>query len=112
MKLIAAIIRPHILDEVRAALQSLGVRGLTITEVQGYGQQHNHTEYYRGTEYLADFKPKLKVEATIDDALLEPVINAVSGIAQSGFFGDGKLFISQSEQVFRIRTGESGVFAL
>nr|WP_320135352.1 P-II family nitrogen regulator [uncultured Amphritea sp.] len=112
MKLIAAMIRPHILEEVRQSLQSIGVNGLTVTEVKGYGHQQRHTELYRGMESHIDFATKIKLEVAIDDALLEQAIEAVSVIAKTGRYGDGKLFISELEQVFRIRTGESGAFAL
>ncbi len=112
MKLIAAMIRPHILEEVRQSLQSIGVNGLTVTEVVGYGHQQRRTELYRGTASHIDFASKIKLEVAVDDALIEQAIDAVSVIAKTGRYGDGKLFISELEQVFRIRTGESGVFAL
>ncbi|WP_299204538.1 P-II family nitrogen regulator [uncultured Amphritea sp.] len=112
MKLITAIIRPHMLDEVRGALQSLGVSGLTVTEVKGYGRQQGHTELYRGAEYRISFVPKIKLEIALDDSLLDQVVEVISGVAKTGCFGDGKLFIQQLDQVFRLRTGESGVFAL
>ncbi|SEQ09729.1 nitrogen regulatory protein P-II family [Amphritea atlantica] len=112
MKLITAIIRPHTLEEVRGPLQSIGVSGLTVTEVKGYGRQQGHTELYRGAEYRVSFVPKIKLEIALDDALLDQVVEAISGAARTGAFGDGKLFIQDLDQVFRIRTGESGASAL
>ena len=106
MKQIVAIIKPFKLDEVREALSSLGVSGLTVTEVKGFGRQKGHTELYRGAEYVVDFLPKVKVEAAVDDALVEQVIEAIENAARTGKIGDGKIFVAALEQVVRIRTGE------
>lgn len=112
MKLLTTIIRPNILQEVREPLLAIGVSGLTVTEVRGYGRQQGHTELYRGAEYRVSFVPKIKLEIALDDALLDQAIEVVSGVAKTGRFGDGKLFISELDQILRLRTGESGVFAL
>ena len=112
MKLLTTIIRPNILQEVREPLLAIGVSGLTVTEVRGYGRQQGHTELYRGAEYRVSFVPKIKLEIALDDALLDQAIEVVSGVAKTGRFGDGKLFISELDQILRLRTGESCVFAL
>ena len=112
MKLVTAIIKPFKLEEVREALSQLGVQGITVTEVKGFGRQKGHTELYRGAEYVVDFLPKVKVEAAVDDALVERVIEAIEGAARTGKIGDGKIFVSALEQVIRIRTGETGQDAL
>ena len=112
MKLITAIIKPFKLDEVRSALCDIGVQGITVTEVKGFGRQKGHTELYRGAEYAVDFLPKVKVEAAISDELVEQVISTIEKAASTGKIGDGKIFIFDLEQVVRIRTGESGVDAL
>lgn len=112
MKLVTAIIKPFQLDEVREALSAIGVQGITVTEVKGFGRQKGHTELYRGAEYVVDFLPKIKLEAAIDAALLEQVIEAIETTARTGKIGDGKIFVSAVEQVVRIRTGETGKSAL
>ncbi|MCU7374198.1 P-II family nitrogen regulator [Paucibacter sp. O1-1] len=112
MKLITAIIKPFKLDEVREALSAIGVQGLTVTEVKGFGRQKGHTELYRGAEYVVDFLPKVKVEAAVDDAVVEQVIEAIEASARTGKIGDGKIFVSPLDQVVRIRTGETGADAL
>ena len=112
MKLVTAIIKPFKLEEVREALSQLGVQGITVTEVKGFGRQKGHTELYRGAEYVVDFLPKVKVEAAVDDALVERVLEAIEGAARTGKIGDGKIFVSALEQVIRIRTGETGQDAL
>ncbi|MGV3653833.1 MAG: P-II family nitrogen regulator [Noviherbaspirillum sp.] len=112
MKLITAIIKPFKLDEVREALSAIGVQGVTVTEVKGFGRQKGHTELYRGAEYVVDFLPKTRVEAAVDDALVERVIEAIEASARTGKIGDGKIFVSALEQVVRIRTGETGSDAL
>ena len=112
MKLVVAIIKPFKLDEVREALSAIGVQGITVTEVKGFGRQKGHTELYRGAEYVVDFLPKVKVEAAIKDELLDQVIEAIEKSASTGKIGDGKIFIFDLEQVVRIRTGETGVDAL
>jgi nitrogen regulatory protein P-II 2 len=106
MKLITAIIKPFKLDEVRAAVSEVGVRGLTVTEVRGFGRQRGHTEIYRGAEYVVEFVPKTKVEIAVDDALVDIVIEAIMQAAKTGKVGDGKIFVFNLEQVVRIRTGE------
>jgi nitrogen regulatory protein P-II 2 len=106
MKLITAIIKPFKLDEVRAAVSEIGVRGLTVTEVRGFGRQRGHTEIYRGAEYVVEFVPKTKVEIAVDDDLVEIVIEAILKSAKTGKVGDGKIFVFDLEQVVRIRTGE------
>ena len=112
MKLVTAIIKPFKLDEVREALSALGVQGITVTEVKGFGRQKGHTELYRGAEYVVDFLPKVKLEIAIDDALIERVIEAIEQSARTGKIGDGKVFVADLEQVIRIRTGETGNQAL
>ena len=112
MKKIEAIIKPFKLDEVREALSDMGVSGLTVTEVKGFGRQKGHTELYRGAEYVVDFLPKVKVEAAVADELVDRVIEAIEGAARTGKIGDGKLFVYNLEQVVRIRTGETGAQAL
>ena len=108
MKLITAVIKPFKLDEVREALAEVGVTGLTVTDVKGFGRQKGHTELYRGAEYVVDFLPKIKVEAVVSDALVERAIDAISRAARTGKIGDGKIFVTAIEQVVRIRTGETG----
>ena len=112
MKLVTAIIKPFKLDEVREALAAVGVQGITVTEVKGFGRQKGHTELYRGAEYVVDFLPKVKVEAAIRDDLLDQVIEAIEKSASTGKIGDGKIFVFDVEQVIRIRTGETGESAL
>ena len=112
MKLITAIIKPFRLDDVREALSELGVSGMTVSEVKGFGRQKGHTELYRGAEYVVDFLPKVKLDLEIDDDLLDQVIEAISSCANTGKIGDGKIFITPIEQAIRIRTGESGSSAL
>ena len=108
MKLVTAIIKPFKLDDVREALSAVGVQGLTVTEVKGFGRQKGHTELYRGAEYVVDFLPKVKIEAAIDDSLLEQAIEAITKSANTGKVGDGKIFVASLEEVVRIRTGETG----
>ena len=112
MKLISAIIRPFKLDEVREALAEVGVTGITVTEVKGFGRQKGHTELYRGAEYVVDFLPKIKLETVVAEASLEAVIEAIQQAAGTGKIGDGKIFVATVDQVIRIRTGEIGVDAL
>jgi nitrogen regulatory protein P-II 2 len=112
MKLITAIIKPFKLDEVREALSEVGVSGITVTEVKGFGRQKGHTELYRGAEYVVDFLPKVKVEAAVDDSIVERAVEAIEKSAKTGKIGDGKIFVSSIEQVLRIRTGETGQSAL
>ncbi len=112
MKLVTAIIKPFKLDEVREALSAVGVAGITVTEVKGFGRQKGHTERYRGAEYVVDFLPKVKVEAAVGDDLLEQVIEAIEKTARTGKIGDGKIFVFDLEQAIRIRTGEAGADAL
>ncbi len=112
MKMVTAIIKPFKLDDVREALSEIGVQGLTATEVKGFGRQKGHTELYRGAEYVVDFLPKVKLEIAISDDQVDSVIEAVTGAAQSGKIGDGKIFVTTIEQAIRIRTGESGDEAL
>ena len=112
MKKIEAIIKPFKLDEVREALSEVGVAGLTVTEVKGFGRQKGHTELYRGAEYVVDFLPKVKIEAAVDDAIVDRVIEAIEAAARTGKIGDGKIFVTAVEQVIRIRTGESGEAAV
>lgn len=108
MKLVTAIIKPFKLDDVRQALADVGVKGVTVIEVKGFGRQRGHTELYRGAEYVVDFLPKVKVEIAIDDDLLEQVVEVISNTARTGKIGDGKIFVTTLEQVIRIRTGETG----
>ena len=112
MKLVTAIIKPFKLDEVREALSAIGVQGVTVTEVKGFGRQKGHTELYRGAEYVVDFLPKVKVEAAISDDLVDRVIEAIEKAANTGKIGDGKIFVFDLLQVVRIRTGETGAQAL
>ena len=112
MKQITAIIKPFKLDEVREALAEVGVTGLTVTEVKGFGRQKGHTELYRGAEYVVDFLPKVKVEAVVDDSVVDPAVEAIIKAARTGKIGDGKIFVQEVEQVVRIRTGETGVDAV
>jgi nitrogen regulatory protein PII len=112
MKLITAIIKPFKLDEVREGLAEVGVTGLTVTEVKGFGRQKGHTELYRGAEYVVDFLPKVKVEAIVDDALLDQAIDAIEKSAQTGKIGDGKIWVTKLNTIIRIRTGESGKDAI
>ncbi|GGX76254.1 P-II family nitrogen regulator [Saccharospirillum salsuginis] len=108
MKLVSAIIKPFKLDDVREALSEIGVQGITVTEVKGFGRQKGHTELYRGAEYVVDFLPKVKVEVGVSDDLLDRAIEAVSKAANTGKIGDGKIFVTPLEQAIRIRTGETG----
>lgn len=112
MKLISAIIKPFKLDEVREALSAVGVQGITVTEVKGFGRQRGHTELYRGAEYVVDFLPKVKIEAAVSAELLDAALEAIETSARTGKIGDGKIFVLNLEQVVRIRTGESGKEAL
>ncbi len=112
MKMVSAVIKPFKLDEVREALSSLGVQGITVTEVKGFGRQKGHTELYRGAEYVVDFLPKVKLETAVSDDLVERVIEVIEGVARTGKIGDGKIFVTALEQVVRIRTGETGQAAL
>jgi nitrogen regulatory protein P-II 2 len=112
MKKIEAIIKPFKLDDVKEALQELGVQGMTVTEVKGYGRQKGHTELYRGAEYVVDFLPKVKVEVAVDDSLAAQAVEAITAAAQTGKIGDGKIFVYDLEQVLRIRTGETGPQAI
>ena len=108
MKLVTAIIKPHMLDEVRDTLSRVGVTGLTVTEVRGFGRQKGHTEVYRGAEYSVDFVAKIKIEIVVQDDLTEGVVDAIKTAARTGEIGDGKIFVSSMEQAIRIRTGERG----
>jgi nitrogen regulatory protein P-II 2 len=110
--MITAIIKPFKLDEVREALSEINVQGMTVTEVKGFGRQKGHTELYRGAEYVVDFLPKIKIEAAVDDAVVDQVIDAIQGAARTGKIGDGKIFVADLNQVIRIRTGETGNDAL
>ena len=112
MKMITAIIKPFKLDEVREALSAINVQGITVTEVKGFGRQKGHTELYRGAEYVVDFLPKTKIEAAVDDAIVDQAIEAIEGAARTGKIGDGKIFVQNVEQVIRIRTGETGAEAV
>ena len=107
MKMVTAIVKPFKLDEVREALSELGVSGLTVTEVKGFGRQKGHTELYRGAEYVVDFLPKIKIEVVVTSAMLDTVVEAIVKAANTGKIGDGKIFVSQIERVIRIRTGET-----
>ena len=108
MKLVTAIIKPFKLDDVRNALSELGIQGMTLTEVKGFGRQKGHTELYRGAEYVVDFLPKVKIEVAVDDDQLTAVVEAITEAARTGKIGDGKIFVSEIEQAIRIRTGETG----
>ncbi|MEJ2693219.1 MAG: P-II family nitrogen regulator [Candidatus Thiodiazotropha sp.] len=112
MKMVSAIIKPFKLDDVREALSDVGVAGITVTEVKGFGRQKGHTELYRGAEYVVDFLPKIKVEIAVDDSIVEQVVEAITGAAKTGKIGDGKIFVTPVEQVIRVRTGETGSDAL
>ena len=112
MKLITAIIKPFKMDDVRAALSDIGVQGLTVTEVKGFGRQRGHTELYRGAEYVVDFLPKLKLEVAVADDQVEATIDAIISAANTGKIGDGKIFVSPLEQLIRIRTGDTGEEAI
>ncbi|AQA17799.1 transcriptional regulator [Halioglobus japonicus] len=112
MKLVSAIIKPFKLDDVRMALSQIGVQGVTVTEVKGFGRQKGHTELYRGAEYVVDFLPKVKLEIAVADSDVEKAIEAIISAANSGKIGDGKIFVSPLEQVIRIRTGETGEDAI
>jgi nitrogen regulatory protein P-II 2 len=112
MKLVTAVIKPFKLDDVRAALSDIGVQGITVTEVKGFGRQKGHTELYRGAEYVVDFLPKVKLEIAVDEDKVEAVIEAITQAAHTGKIGDGKIFVSPLEQIIRIRTGETGSDAI
>jgi nitrogen regulatory protein P-II 1 len=112
MKLVTAIIKPFTLDDVKAALEQVGVLGMTVSEVQGYGRQKGHTEVYRGAEYSVDFVPKVRVEVVVDDALADKVVDAVVDAARTGKIGDGKVWVTPVDTVVRVRTGERGTDAL
>ena len=112
MKLVTAIIKPFKLDDVRESLSEIGVQGITVSEVKGFGRQKGHTELYRGAEYVVDFLPKVKLEVAIGEDLLDQTIEAIAKAANNGKIGDGKIFVSPLEQVIRIRTGETGVEAI
>jgi nitrogen regulatory protein P-II 2 len=112
MKLVTSIVKPFKLDDVREALSEIGVSGITVTEVKGFGRQKGHTELYRGAEYVVDFLPKVKIEAAVGADQVDQVIEAISGAAQTGKIGDGKIFVTTIDQVIRIRTGETGTEAL
>ena len=112
MKMVTAIIKPFKLDDVREALSDIGVQGITVTEVKGFGRQKGHTELYRGAEYVVDFLPKVKLEAAVEAGLVDQVIEAISKAANTGKIGDGKIFVTSLDQVVRIRTGETGTDAL
>ena len=112
MKLVVAIIKPFKLDEVREALTALGIQGLTVSEVKGFGRQKGHTELYRGAEYVVDFLPKVKVEIVLADEMVDRAVEAIRKAAQTGRIGDGKIFVSTVEEAVRIRTGESGLDAI
>ena len=112
MKLVTAIIKPFKLDEVREALSGIGVQGITVTEVKGFGRQKGHTELYRGAEYVVDFLPKVKLEIIVKDDQVDPVIEAIATAAKTGRIGDGKIFVTDVGEVVRIRTGETGESAL
>ncbi len=112
MKLVTAIIKPFKLDDVRTALADIGIQGMTITEVKGFGRQKGHTELYRGAEYVVDFLPKIKLEVAVEDAVFNSVVEAIVETAQTGKIGDGKIFVTELAQVIRIRTSEQGPGAL
>ena len=112
MKLVTAIVKPFRLDDVRNALNEVGIQGMTVSEVKGFGRQRGHTELYRGAEYVVDFLPKAKIEVAVSDELLERTVEAIVESARTGKVGDGKIFVTQLEQVYRIRTGETGNSAL
>ena len=111
MKMITAIIRPHKLDDLEVAVARLGVQGMTVTEVLGYGRQRGHAEHYRGAEYRVDFAPKMLVEIAVEDSIVEPVCEAIANVARTGKVGDGKIFVAELDNAIRIRTGETGTAA-
>lgn len=108
MKLITAVVKPFKLDDVRTALSDVGVQGMTVTEVKGFGRQKGHTELYRGAEYVVDFLPKVKIELAVDDSMVEQAVEAITKAAQTGKIGDGKIFIAPLDEIIRIRIGETG----
>lgn len=108
MKLITAVVKPFKLDDVRTALSDVGVQGMTVTEVKGFGRQKGHTELYRGAEYVVDFLPKVKIELAVDDSMVDQAVEAITKAAQTGKIGDGKIFIASLDEIIRIRTGETG----
>jgi len=112
MKMITAIIKPFKLDDVRQAVADIGIQGITVTEVKGFGRQRGHTELYRGAEYVVDFLPKAKIELAVDDDIVEQVVEAIVNSARTGKIGDGKIFVADLEQTIRIRTGETGAAAV
>lgn len=112
MKLVTAVIKPFKLDDVRTALSEVGVQGMTVTEVKGFGRQKGHTELYRGAEYVVDFLPKVKLELVIDDTMVDPCVEAITKAAHTGKIGDGKIFVTSVDQIYRIRTGETGTDAV
>jgi nitrogen regulatory protein P-II 2 len=112
MKLVTAIVKPFKLDDVREALSEIGVQGITVTEVKGFGRQKGHTELYRGAEYVVDFLPKVKIEVAVADSVVDATLEAISNSANTGKIGDGKIFVSALEQIIRIRTGETGEDAI
>ena len=112
MKMITAIIKPFKLDDVRQAVADIGIQGITVTEVKGFGRQRGHTELYRGAEYVVDFLPKVKIELAVDDEVVEQAIEAITNSARTGKIGDGKIFISTNDEAIRIRTGETGAEAI
>jgi nitrogen regulatory protein P-II 1 len=112
MKKVEAIIKPFKLDDVKEALNDLGIKGLTVTEAKGFGRQKGHTELYRGAEYIVDFLPKVKIEVVVEDALLDRAVEAIQRSAHTGRIGDGKIFIAAIDEVIRIRTGETGALAI
>lgn len=111
MKMITAIIRPHKLNDLELAVAQLGVQGMTVMEVQGYGTQHGHAEFYRGAEYRVEFVPRMQVLIAVDESIIEPVIEAIANVTRTGKIGDGRIFVASIEQAIRIRTGETGVAA-
>jgi len=112
MKLITAVIKPFKLDEVRQAVADIGIQGVTVTEIQGYGRQHGHSEIYRGAEYPVDFSPRAKIELAVDDSIAEQVMEAVCNVARTGKAGDGKIWVLELDQALRVRTGETGSDAI
>ena len=112
MKMITAVIKPFKLDDVREAVAEIGIQGITVTEVKGFGRQRGHTELYRGAEYVVDFLPKAKIELAVDDDVVEQVVEAIANTARTGNIGDGKIFVTDLEQAIRIRTGETGAAAV
>jgi nitrogen regulatory protein P-II 2 len=112
MKMVTAVIKPFKLDDVREALSAIGVQGVTVTEVKGFGRQKGHTEHYRGAEYVVDFLPKIRMEIAVDDSQVDAIIETITKTASTGKIGDGKIFVSDLQQVIRIRTGETGADAL